>query len=316
VRRAALFSALALGALSRTAAAECQPPDACVDTEPAWLTPSAERFHTLSDTGALERGQLGVAATFAFRLRPAVLTVPAPNRDGRDVNVVRHTTDVSLGARLGIGHRLELTLVAPAGLYQRGAGIKGVTSQSADPIPAQGLHDPRLGFGFALPTAQSWLSAKLRFEAKLPFGSATSTSTEPGVVGSPSLALEAEHRGWFVAAELGARLRRPSELYGLRVGTQAACALGLGYELSEIGLGFALEAYALPSLLASRGTPHLPGEWLLGAWLGPRPSLPLSFGLAGGGGLPLSSEVAGTRLAYGVPTLRALAFVRYQHDLR
>jgi OmpA-OmpF porin, OOP family len=311
VRHAALFFFAVTSALPRAAAAACQPPAACVDTEPAWLAPGARRFATLAAPDALAVGELGLTAMFTFRLRPAVLTVPAPNRDGRDVNVVSHATHVSLGARLGIGHRLELTLAAPVGLYQRGAGIKGVTSQAADAIPTQGLHDPRVGFGFALPTGSQRVAAKLRFEAKLPLGTDAATTTEPSVVGSPSLTVEGSLGGWFAGAEVGARLRRPGELYGLRVGSQASVALGLGYELAEPRITLALEAYALPSLVDSGSSAHTPSEWLLSAQLAPSLLEPFAFGLGGGGGLPLSSDVAGTRLAYGVPTLRALAFVRY-----
>ncbi len=299
-----------MGLVARVAVAECRPPESCVDPEALWLPPAATRFVGISDPGVMAPGAASGSAVLSFRLRPAVFTVPAPNRDGRDVNVISHATDVSLAARWGVGHRLELTVAAPAGLYQRGAGIKGVTSQAADAVAAFGLHDPRLGFALALPTRSSWLSAKLRFEAKLPLGSSASVATESGPVSSPSLAIQAERRGWFAGAELGARLRRADELLGLRVGSQALIALGVGRRLAEPRLTFALEAYALPSLIDSGPRASTPSEWLVSAALAPRALPALTFGAAGGGGLPLSADAAGTRLAYGVPTLRALVFVR------
>lgn len=303
VRWAALLTGLMTSLLCRAAAAECQPPEGCVDPEPLWLTPSSGHFQAISSPEALAASRLQLGASLGFRLQPAVLTVPSPNRDGRDVNVVSHATDLSLAARLGVGHGLELTLIAPAGLYQRGAGIKGVTSQDGGTIPAQALHDFRLGFGFALPQGPRWLTTKLRFEAKLPVGAVS--ATEAGPVASPSVALQAERGGFFGGGELGLRLRQPSELFGLRVGSQAAVALGVGYQLDAPRLSFTLEAYALPSLITHGSTS---AEWLAAVAFSPRRLRGFSLGVAGGSGLPLSEDAAGTHLAYGVPTLRSLIF--------
>lgn len=310
MRWAALWFLLASSALARPALADCRPPTApCLDAEPLWLSPAAQRFATISDAGALTWGQLSAAATLDFRLRPAVLTVPAPNRDGRDVNLLRHATDGALGGRLGLGNGVELTVLLPAGLYQRGAGIKGVTDQSAPAIPVTTLHDPRVGFGVVLRDRPT-LSAKMRFEAKLPLGSSATLSGEPSAVASPSLALSSGWGGFFVGAELGARLRRPTRLFGLRQGSQAALSFGLGYEMARLGLSFAAEMYLLPSLVDSGPKSYLPAEWLASARWAPRNTHAWSFGLAGGSGVPLSHDAAGPSLAFGVPSFRALLFVR------
>jgi hypothetical protein len=294
--------------LPRAALANCTATSPCVDAEPLWLPPQPGRLLYVSDAAPTAAGTASLSLAVLFRLRPAVLTVPAPNQSGRDVNVLRHATDASLGGSFGIGDRLELTWVLPAGLYQRGAGIKGVTHQSADPIAPTTLHDPRLGFGYALPWRSRALSAKLRFEAKLPLGNEAALSGEPSAVASPSLALSASHGGFFSGLELGPRLRRPSSVFGVRVGSQLLIAGGAGYELKKPRLAFALQAYLLPSLVDSGSPRYLPAEWLASVRFAPGS---FAFGVAGGGGLPFSGDAGGSSLAFGVPSFRAALFAQY-----
>lgn len=280
-----------------------------MDAEPLWLSPSATRFSSISDTATPPAGNLAGAATLGFRYRPAVLTVPAPNRDGRDVNLLRHSTDLTLAARVGLGNRLELTLLVPAGLYQRGAGIKGITDQSAAAIPVAGLHDPRAGFGFGLAEGAHF-AAKLRFEAKLPLGDRSALGGERGLVASPGLALSAHRDSFFAGAELGLRLRQPASLFGTRVGSQGLLALGIGYELPGPRLAFAVEAYVLPSLVDSGARRYLPAEWLGSLWWTPGRRGHLSIGLVGGTGLPVSGSAADASFALGVPAFRGSLSVR------
>lgn len=315
MRPAALPSLLAASVLvtmfTRPASADCSPSRPCVDAEPMWLSPSAKRLLVVSDAASLEAGKLELGLTGAFRYRPAVLTVPAPNENGRDINLLRLSTDASLTGRLGVGNRLELTLLLPAGLDQRGAGIKGVTSQSAPAIPVASLHDPRVGFGYALPFRSPRFGAKLRFEAKLPLGSAEALAGERSFVASPGLALDSQLGGFFLGAELGARLRRPTELFGLRLGSQGLLAVGAGYEIERIGLSLAAELYLLPSLIPSGPVSYVAAEWLSSLRFAPRGLPALSFGIGGGSGLPLSGDAGGSSVAFGVPSFRGLAFVRF-----
>jgi hypothetical protein len=311
LRRAALKSLIVVSALlaSRGASAACTQVAPCVDAEPLWLTPAARRFAFVSDPGPAPFASLSGSASIGFRWQPALVTVPAPSREGREVNVLRHATDATLGLRAGTGRGLELTLVLPAGLYQRGAGIKGVTHQSAPAIAQQSLRDPRIGFGFALPTLARRLASKLRFELKLPLGNSDALAGEAGPVATPSLALSARTHGFVAGAELGARLRRPALLYGSRIGSQALLALGLGYELNGPPLSFAVEAYALPSLIRPSTTRYLPAEWLASVSLRPWPRW--AFGLAGGSGLALSSNAGSSAFGFGVPAFRGLLFARF-----
>ncbi|HVY27660.1 MAG TPA: hypothetical protein VHB79_13995 [Polyangiaceae bacterium] len=285
-----------------------QPP--CVDAEPMWLPPASRQFSLVSDTSALPAAQLAASLSLLLRWRPAALNVPAPSQNGRDVNLLAYAMDAALGLRLGLGQRLELTMVTPVGLYQRGSGIKGVTDQSAEEVPAQSVHDPRLGFGYAFDTHSASFGAKLRFEAKLPLGNGGALSGETSAVGSPSLALSARHGGFRAGLELGARLRRPVDFYGARVGSQGTLALGLGYELPHPRLGLTLEGYLAPSLVAGSFR-YLPAEWLATARWTPAAWKSFFVGLAGGGGLPLSDSPSGAVSGIGVPAFRTLLFAGY-----
>jgi hypothetical protein len=311
VRRAALFSLIASSTLSlvaaRPALAECRPTSPCVDAEPMWQSPSAVRLNVVSDAGALPAGKLAVGTSVAFRLRPAVLTVPSPNEQGREVNLISRAFTWSFGARWGIGNRLEITAWA-AGLSQQGAGIKGVTSQSAPAIASPVLQDPRIGFGYSLRPPLPSLGLKIRFEAKLPLGNAEALAGENSFVASPSFVLSSRFHGAFANVELGARLRRPTTFFGVRVGSQGLVALGIGYEISQIRLAFAMEEYLLPSLIDS-DTRYLPAEWLLSTRWAPRFFGDFSVGAGFGGALPLLPDDDGHG-SFGTPAFRGLAFIR------
>jgi hypothetical protein len=301
----------ALCAAPAAQASECKGPAPCVDGEPLWLAPDAGHFAVLPRAEALPAGSFGFGASIMFRLRPAVVWLPAPNRDGREVNVLRSATDLALGWSVGLGHRLELSGATTVGLSQRGAGIKGVTDQAAPPLSRSSVHDPRVGLGYAFATGSRAFGVKARLELKLPLGDATALSGEAGVVTSPSLTLAWASAGFFTGAQLGLRLRGVSELFGSRVGSQGLVALGVGYAIACGCLGFTVEGYALPSLVAPAASRYLPAEWLASIYYRPRVAQAFSFGLGGGGGLPFSSDADGSFLAFGVPSFRGLGFARY-----
>jgi hypothetical protein len=304
-----MIAGSALG-LVRPARAECSAASSkCVDAEPMWQSPAAVRLTTVSDTNAPAFGRFALGASFTLRSKPAVLNVPAPNQTGREVNLISHAIGWSLAGRIGIGHRLELTALA-AGVSQGGAGNKGVTSQSAPGIDSPALQDPRIGFGYSLPTSCLGFGAKIRFEAKLPLGNAEALAGDRSFVASPSVALSSQGGGFFGGLELGARLRRPSDFFGLRVGSQALIAAGAGYELAGPRLSFMIELYLLPSLIDSGSFSYLPAEWLYTTRFAPRLFGNFSIGAGVGTGLPLTGRVGGANLGFGVPGYRALAYVR------
>jgi hypothetical protein len=153
---------------------------------------------------------------------------------------------------------------------------------------------------------------KIRFEAKLPLGDAEALAGEPSFVASPSLALSSKlHGGLFGSFEVGARLRRPSDFFGVRVGSQASIAAGVGYELTRVRLSFACELYLLPSLVDTGRHAYLPAEWLVSTRYAPSFLGHVSLGIGGGGGLPLiAGPSEDAALGFGLPSLRGLLFAR------
>lgn len=263
----------------------------------------------VSDTSVPRPGAFAGSALLGFRLKPVVLIAPAPSAAGREINLISHATDLSLGARLGIGEGMEVTLALPAGLYQRGAGIKGVTHQSAPAISTQSLHDPRVGFAVAaIDRPQAGL--KLRLELKLPFGDSETLAGEAGPALGSTLAAAWRPGRFFFGAELGARLRSPTDFFGRRIGTQLVSAIAAGYALPRPRLAFTLEGYLAESLASREGAPDRVAEWLASTRFTPRALPRLSVGLSGGTGLSLSDNGSGV----GTPDLRLLAFARWSAE--
>lgn len=307
VRNAALTVWLAAALCSwPERAAACTSAAPCVDAEPLWHSPSAERFVLVSDPATPVAGGFASSAVVGFRLEPAVLIVPSPSAEGREINLISHATDLSLGARLGLGNGMEVTLALPAGLYQRGAGIKGVTHQSAPSISGQSLHDPRLGFAFVA-LARAQIGIKMKLELKLPLGDAETLAGETGPVLGSSIAALWRPGRFFFGTELGARLRNPRDFFGRRIGTQLVAALGAGYALPRPRLAFTLESYLAESLVARESAADRAAEWLVSSRFTPQALPPLTVGLAGGTGLALSEAGSGV----GTPVMRLLAFARW-----
>ena len=304
-----------LGA-SNSLAAECTSSLApCVDAEPLWLPAGGGPFQTLPNTQATPAGEMAVELGVMLRLRPALLLAPAPNREGREVKAVGFAADGSLGWSLGLGGRWELSGAMPLGLYQSGAGIKGVTYQQAPPVARAAVRDPRFGLGYALLNGAGELGAKARLELKVPLGDPDALASEATPVLCPTVALALRRTGWLLGAELGARLRGSSTVFGSRIGSQGFIALGIGYELAPPRVSFALEAYALPSLVAPGDTLYLPAEWLGSVSYSPASEPELSFGIGAGTGLPISRNDAGESFAaFGVPALRGFAFAQFAPD--
>jgi hypothetical protein len=300
---------------ARTARAEGCEARPCAHAENLWWAPGDTRFVSLA--GARPAPLLGASAgvALAARFRPAILSVPSPAAEGREVNVIRDAVDSTLWGSLGLPYAFELWAAVPFALWQRGAGLEGVTTQSSEPISASALHDPRLGVAYGQSLAQQRLALKARLEAKLPLGSESTLAGERSFVLSPSLLAAFQFDGWFSAAEIGLRLRPTTEIYGARIGSQASITLGAGYGLSPRYLGAfaALETILLPSLVASGSVSHFAGEWLGSVGLAPSPAL--TFSLGAGTGLPLSSNSRDEpRAAFGVPSTRLFAQFRFTPD--
>jgi len=327
--------AAALLTPSASQASGCAPSaglSACFDANELWLPAGPASFVSLPDTRVTRVGQVSFGVASELLHHPVVLHVASPDRDGREVNVLDTALDASFFLGFGLFKNLELSMAAPTRLYQTGTGSGGVSSQTAPPLERNAVRNPRLGLGYSLDDTlvTPGVGLRLAFDASLPLGNESELSGERSIVAVPSVTLSVETGPFTLSASLGARLRRAIDFGSVRLGNQGSATLGLGVDVFDPGLLFlTVEAFALPPLGNSQAAAAnsaisseslFPAEWLLsvhscfekrGSW---------TLGVAGGSGIPLSSETressAGSTTAHflglGAPDFRSLVVLRFE----
>jgi hypothetical protein len=266
----------------------------CFDADPFWIPTRPSHFLGVRSARAVPERDLALVLGGDFSYRPVVLVTPSPHPAGQEIDAVRATSTVTLGARYGLGRGIDAGLALPFVPYQSGAGTESITDQRSDGLTRVTLRDPRLELGATLHGAQSTslLALGTYLELGLPLGGSSALAGAAGPTVAPGFSAELRLAPVTVAADLGLRLVRAVSLGSVRQGSSLALALGLSVELLDqprILLG--LEASMRPGL-ASRapGAPDealdLPAEWLANARLDPVPGW--SFTLGAGSGLPLS----------------------------
>lgn len=279
-------------------ATECAPRSAvspCIASEGAWLPAIPSRFVTVPDARPLASHALSVG--LGYRARPIVLVAPSPDPEGRDIDVVRDAIDFTTGWALRATPWLELSLVAPVTLYQRGAGPEATTTQNPTPLRHTAVHDPRVGFGTPLPVPRAWerashFAAKAELWLSLPWGDEDRFAGEAGAVVAPGIVLGARFGSVHLGSQLGARLRRSAQLSTARVGSELTTALGVSVDLLDDELlGVAAEAWLAPSLVEQPQADAvlLPAEWMASVRSAPLRDRAFSLQLGAGTALPLSS---------------------------
>ncbi len=303
----------------------------CFDANSLWLPASHATFVSLPDArvDAIDTITFGVATEWLHR--PVVLHLASPDRDGREVNALDDAFDASLLISAGVWKNIELTLAAPARLYQTGTGAGGVSSQNAPGISHSALRNPRLGIGYSPNDAFGTraLGLRLGVDAALPLGQASELAGETSVVLMPSVTLGAQPGRFRLGLSGGARLRRGLDFGEVRLGNQAFLAIGAGLELLYPGLLFiGIEAFGLPPLANSQARQHsdalgaetlFPAEWQASVHTSFRRRGSWTLGVAAGSGIPLSSETranatrSSTSHFVGVttPSLRSLLVLRF-----
>ncbi len=308
----------------------------CFDANSLWLPTGSATFISLPDTHVIGVGQVSFGVASEWLHRPVVLHVDSPDAGGRDVHALDSALDGSFFLSFGVAKHLELGLAAPLRLYQTGAGAAGVDSQSAPGVERNAVRNPRLGLGYSLDDALATHGVGLRvaLDAALPLANDQEFAGERSLVAMPSATLALTLGTLRLQAGLGTRLRHGLDFGGVHWGNQGFAALGVGLALLDQGQLFVgVEAFALPSLghsqallgnsVASSET-LLPAEWLAsvrscfeknGAW---------SLSLAGGTGIPLSSETRASAtgpstthfLGLTTPDFRALLVLRFAPSAR
>jgi hypothetical protein len=324
----ALALATALAVEARTVRADAGPSSTGIDADTLWLPPSQSRLVSLPSSEWLAPGSLSLGVGTTWLSRPVVVTAPSGDPSGRTIPVVEHALDTTLLAAIGVGLGSELTLAMPFTVLQSGAGAGALSDQRAPGLARRAVRDPRIGWSLATRRFAGYSTWGVRtgLELGLPLGTDHALSGDRGLVLVPGIVGDLQLGRLYVAAELGARLREPTELADAIVGSQLVGALGVSFDLLPPRLlGVGLEVRALPSLVTERvrlpdGSPGpelvlVPAEWMASLTLSPVAGGALSFQLGAGGGLPLSTvrQADGNEhRASGVttPDARLLAGVR------
>jgi hypothetical protein len=318
-KRTVTLAAVAVAlATASPARAQCRPQgqfSACLDADPLWLSGSPAKLVTVSPASVVEAGEVvvGVATSHATRL--VTLEAPAPDPAGRELPLIRRVTTLTVLGAVGVGARSEATMAVPWTVSQEGLGLEGITSQSGNALPKRPLRDPRLGFATVLWRYRGVAEANLgsRYTVAIPLGDAAALAGDRGVVGAPSFTMDLRLGRLFAGTEVSARLRQPTRLADVRLGTQLVVASGIGFEVIEDGgLTLSGEFFAAPTLVEQPvdSSAFAPAEWLISASAKPLGARGPSISLATGGGLPVSTSAGSSVVAMTSPAARIAAIVR------
>jgi OOP family OmpA-OmpF porin len=315
-RRITLILSIALGLVlpaRRAAATDCAGPlSPCINDDTLWPHAGPAQFESVGSTETVARHQLGFGLVADYLSRPIVFKLSSPGGGSTQYAINDQVNGTFLWS-YGVTDRLELDFVLPVTFGQGGAGLAPVTGGGG--LHDTALRDIRFGFAYALvpshrpvslpdaPGSSGGLAA--RFEVSAPTGDRDQFAGDRTGVFVPSLAADVRVGPLFGGAEVGARIRPPTQLLGARVGTQIVTSLGVGVDiLPHRVLSGVLEAWALETVVGqenafvqndtlatrSNGTVLVPSEWQLSARTAPLADGDFTIQVGGGGAIPWSGE--------------------------
>ena len=329
---AALFSLTALLEQSARAADCSSNPhfSTCFEANTLWLPTGRATFLSMPDTQVTKLDQVGFGAGSELLHQPLVVRAASPDSEGRDIQVLEHAVDVSYFVSFGLLRNFEASVLTSVRAYQSGAGVGGIASQSAPPLPHNAVRDPRVGIAYSLDEslAVPGLGLRLGLDATLPLGDRNPFANERSFVVMPNATFGFQHGALQLRAELGARFRRVVDFAGVELGQQGFVALGVAASVISDWLTLSAEVFGLPPLASSRGSAASPrvsdvrlflAEWLAGVHTSFGERGPWTLSLAAGSGVPLSSETressSGSQTSYflgmSTPDFRALLIARF-----
>ncbi len=326
----AITSAIALVATSTPADAECDGEarlGTCIDADTLWPHPGPARFQSVGATETTAPWEFSLGMVTTYLRKPIVLRAASANPEGVDVPAIDHMVSANFLWGLGLTNNLEVTLAMPVTLFQDGTGVSSFTSSQSQDVPGSSIRDFRVGAAYALlPRERAFpgnpFALTGRLEVGVPTGDEEWFGGDRGAVLIPTMAADFRTGSLFAGAEVGARLRKATNLAGARVGTQGFLALGAGYDiLPRERFTAALEAFALPVLVdqetlsrdpdtqrivATKASKSLmPAEWMATLRSAPTADGDVSFSLSAGTALPLSDS------AITAPQYRITAGIRF-----
>ncbi len=327
-RRAALLAASVLALSARAQADPCSPTNrlsTCVDSDVLWPRAGSGTFAQVGGATLTPPGRMGFGVVTAYQKRPIVLTLPSTDPKGSEAAAIDDQLNATFLFSAGVLPRLELDAAVPFTLWQTGVGDSPLKEQQPGGLTRSVPRDPRVGLTFAaLPrpvTTRDGLAVVARADAVLPFGDERLYAGQSGFGFAPSVAAEWRGGAFLIGVDVGARVRKTSELSGTRVGSQLVEAIGASYDvLRDERLAVTAEVFALQGLArqavvvrdgagalvdgGSRSS-HMPASFLIGARSSPAFAGDLSFSLSAGSAIPLSDNDATS------PRLRVVGAMRY-----
>ncbi len=252
-----------LCALSSRAAlaADCRPVNGlspCIDSDNLWPHAGGGPYFAIGDATTTPPGSLAFGVVGSYFTQPIGVRVTSPDPAGASVFLVDQALDATLLFALGVTSRFELTLAAPATLYQSGAGLSRFVSTAA-PQPRSAARDMRFGFAAALlarprtgPLRGPALTGRLEFDVPTGSDDAFAHGATAAIV--PSLVFSYRAGPVDLSAEALARLRGEATFGSSVVGSQVGGALGASVDiLPDRWLGAGAEAFALYTTAAQPG---------------------------------------------------------------
>ena len=311
---AALLSLLSAG---EARAAECTPvkvPGAgqslspCIDADNLWPHAGGGPYFAIGTTTTTPRGSVAFGIVGSFLTQPIGVGVASASTSRSSTFLVDNAFDVTLLFALGVTDRLELTVAAPATLYQSGAGLAAVnpTGTSSPPLLRSAARDVRFGFSLAMLSRPRTgeergpaLTGRLEFAA--PTASANAFAGGGTVVAVPSLAFSYRIGRVDIAAEAMARLRGEETFATAVVGPQVGGAVGASVDiLHDRWLQAGAEVFALGTTSAQLPDPSgpseqhppplVPGEWIAHVATAHFFGGDLTLSLGGGSSIPFASH--------------------------
>jgi hypothetical protein len=319
-RRITLILSIAFGLVlpaRRAAATDCAGTlSPCINDDTLWPHAGPSQFESVGSTETVARRQLGFALVADYLSRPIVFKLASATGTTTQYAINDQVNGTFLWS-YGVTDRLELDFALPITFGQGGVGLTPVTGGPG--LHDTALRDIRFGFAYALGPSRrpvepsdvqgnGWGLAA-RFEVSAPTGDHDQFAGDRTGVFVPSFAADARVGPVFLGAEVGARIRPPTQLLGARVGTQIVTSLGAGVDiLPHRVLSGVIEAWALETLVGqedafvqngiytthSNSTVLVPAEWQLSARTSPFADGDFTIQLGGGSAIPWSGDGAFT----------------------
>lgn len=295
--------------------------NACIDADALWPHAGPQRFVGVGSAETLGAHQLGFGLVTSWTSHSVTFHLPSPGPGGSDSVAVNNQVTANFLFAYGVSDRLELDLALPIVVAQDGDGTNALSGSTVSPN-ATALGDLRFGAAYAIvphrrrdvtdpehPPSAFGLVA--RFETTAPTGQDERFSGSPYATFVPSVSADYRRGRWSGGAELGARIRKPTDIGVTRLGSQIYLAGGVAYDLLRTHeelprnlLTVSAEVRAMPTLTAqdesvptatgvsytSGGGIITPAEWTLAVRSAPIKGGDFSFQVGGGGSLPATND--------------------------